>query len=104
MSWDFRMETQNFRHISVLLNECMEGLAIRPDGIYVDGTAGGAGHSSEIAKQLTTGRLIALDKDPDAVITASGRLSALIWEYPRFSSIHPNAVFPICMMPHWTCG
>ena len=72
------METQNFRHISVLLNECMEGLAIRPDGIYVDGTAGGAGHSSEIAKQLTTGRLIALDKDPDAVAVASERLA----QYP----------------------
>lgn len=66
-----------FHHIPVLLNECLEGLAIRPDGIYLDGTAGGAGHSSEIAKRLTTGRLIALDQDPDAVQTATQRLAGL---------------------------
>ncbi len=64
-----------FSHRPVLLDECIEGLAIRPDGIYVDGTAGGAGHSSEIAKRLTTGRLVALDKDPDAVKAASERLA-----------------------------
>lgn len=64
-----------FEHFSVLLQECIEGLSIRPEGIYVDGTAGGAGHSKEIARRLTTGRLIALDKDPDAVRTASERLS-----------------------------
>ena len=56
-----------FSHYSVMLSESIEGLAIRPDGIYVDGTAGGAGHSCEIAKRLTTGKLFALDKDPDAV-------------------------------------
>ncbi len=64
-----------FKHISVLLNECIEGLNIKPDGIYVDGTAGGAGHSIEIAKRLTTGRLIAVDKDPTAVKIASERLA-----------------------------
>ena len=64
-----------FQHIPVMLEPCMEGLNIRPDGIYVDGTAGGAGHSSEIARRLTTGRLISLDQDPDAVETASQRLS-----------------------------
>ena len=64
-----------FSHRPVLLDECIEGLAIRPDGVYVDGTAGGAGHSSEIAKRLTTGRLVALDKDPDAVKAASERLA-----------------------------
>ncbi len=69
------MSELNFQHISVLLNESIEGLNIKPDGIYVDGTAGGAGHSSEIAKRLTTGRLIALDKDPDAVKTATERLA-----------------------------
>ena len=54
----------------------MDGLAIRPDGIYVDGTAGGAGHSCEIAKRLSSGgRLIAIDKDPDAVAVASARLA-----------------------------
>ncbi|MBR3968182.1 MAG: 16S rRNA (cytosine(1402)-N(4))-methyltransferase RsmH [Clostridia bacterium] len=63
-----------FKHISVLLNETIDSLNIKPDGIYIDGTAGGAGHSSEIAKRLTTGRLIALDRDPDAVATASERL------------------------------
>ncbi|MCI8648525.1 MAG: 16S rRNA (cytosine(1402)-N(4))-methyltransferase RsmH [Anaerotruncus sp.] len=63
-----------FKHISVLLEECLDGLNIRPDGIYVDGTAGGAGHSRAIASRLTTGRLLALDKDPDAVQTATERL------------------------------
>ncbi len=70
------MEHTDFKHISVLLGECMDGLAIRPDGIYVDGTAGGAGHSCEIAKRLSSGgRLIAIDKDPDAVAVASARLA-----------------------------
>ncbi len=66
-----------FKHYSVLLNECLEGLAIKPDGIYADGTAGGAGHSCEIAKRLTTGRLIAIDRDPDAVKVATERLAGL---------------------------
>ena len=63
-----------FKHISVLLNETIESLNINPEGIYVDGTAGGAGHSSEIAKRLAGGRLIALDQDPDAVKIATERL------------------------------
>lgn len=63
-----------FVHKSVLLNEVIENLKIDPDGIYVDGTAGGAGHSSEIAKRLRNGRLIALDRDPDAVAVATERL------------------------------
>lgn len=63
-----------FNHYSVLLQECIEGLAIKPDGIYIDGTAGGAGHSSEIAKRLKTGMLYAFDQDPDAVAFASERL------------------------------
>ena len=63
-----------FSHISVLLNETIESLDIKPDGIYIDGTAGGAGHSREIAKRLTTGRLIAVDKDPDAIAVATERL------------------------------
>lgn len=65
----------DFKHISVLLDETINSLNIKPDGIYIDGTAGGAGHSSEIAKRLTTGRLIALDRDPDAIKVASERLS-----------------------------
>lgn len=66
-----------FKHFSVMLDECIEGLAIKPEGIYVDGTAGGAGHSKEIAKRLTTGRLIAIDRDPEAVKTATERLEGL---------------------------
>ena len=66
----------NFSHVSVLLNECIEGLDIKPDGIYVDCTVGGAGHSAEIAKRLTNGgRLIGLDRDPDAIKAATERLS-----------------------------
>ncbi len=64
----------DFKHISVLLDETINSLNIKPDGIYIDGTAGGAGHSREIAKKLTTGRLIALDRDPDAVKVATERL------------------------------
>jgi 16S rRNA (cytosine1402-N4)-methyltransferase len=64
-----------FHHISVLLDECIDGLAIKPDGIYVDGTLGGAGHSSQIAKRLTTGRLIGIDRDPVALKAAGERLA-----------------------------
>ena len=63
-----------FHHVSVLLEECIEGLNIRPDGIYVDGTLGGAGHSSRIAAKLTTGRLIGIDRDPVALKAAGERL------------------------------
>lgn len=71
---------EQFMHIPVLLNETIDALNIRPDGIYVDGTAGGAGHSREIASRLDGakgGRLIALDRDPTAVKTATERLSGL---------------------------
>ncbi|MBQ9087009.1 MAG: 16S rRNA (cytosine(1402)-N(4))-methyltransferase RsmH [Clostridia bacterium] len=64
----------NFSHRSVLLYECMEGLAIRQDGIYVDGTAGGGGHSAEIASRLGEGKLIAIDQDEAAIAAASARL------------------------------
>lgn len=63
-----------FSHRSVLLDECIEGLDIRNDGIYVDGTAGGGGHSFEIAKRLDGGRLIAIDQDEAAIAAASKRL------------------------------
>lgn len=63
-----------FEHSPVMLEECIEALNINPEGIYVDGTAGGGGHSSEIAKRLTSGRLISFDKDPDAVKAAGERL------------------------------
>lgn len=64
-----------FAHIPVMLNEVLDGLAIKSDGIYVDGTVGGAGHSSEIAKRLTSGRLIAFDKDEDALMASAERLA-----------------------------
>ena len=66
---------KEFHRISVLLNECLEGLDIKPDGIYVDGTLGGAGHSSQIAKRLRTGRLIGIDRDPIALQAAGERLA-----------------------------
>ena len=68
------MEEQVFSHVSVLLQECMDALCIKPDGIYIDGTAGGGGHSSEIASRLETGKLIALDRDMSAVKAAGARL------------------------------
>ncbi len=66
-----------FKHIPVLLDQCIDGLSIKPDGIYIDGTCGGAGHSREIAKRLSGGRLVGIDRDPDAVMTASERLKGL---------------------------
>lgn len=63
-----------FHHVSVLLQECIDGLAIKPEGIYVDGTLGGAGHSSRIAEALAGGRLIGIDRDPVALKAASERL------------------------------
>ncbi|MBQ6252257.1 16S rRNA (cytosine(1402)-N(4))-methyltransferase RsmH [Ruminococcus sp.] len=76
-----------FSHIPVMLEECLDGLNIRPDGIYVDGTAGGAGHSSAIAARLgEKGRLIALDRDPDAVAVATERLAV----YKNAKVFHRN--------------
>lgn len=76
-----------FHHVSVLLEECLTGLNIRPDGIYVDGTLGGAGHSSRIAAQLTTGRLIGIDRDPVALEAAGKRLTP--WQ-DRVTLVHAN--------------
>ena len=67
--------SKEFHHVSVLLDECIEGLNIKPHGIYVDGTLGGAGHSSQIAKRLTTGMLIGIDRDPVALAAAGERLA-----------------------------
>ncbi len=64
-----------FSHFSVLLNECIENLNIKPDGIYVDGTAGGAGHSSKIAEKLEGGLLIPIDQDEDAIKVVTERLA-----------------------------
>ena len=70
-------EKKEFSHRSVLLNECIDGLDIDPAGIYVDGTAGGGGHSFEIASRLTTGKLIAIDQDEAAIRAATKRLEPL---------------------------
>ncbi len=64
-----------FHHISVLLNEAVDGLSIKPDGIYVDGTMGGGGHSREIAKSLDRGKLIGFDRDKTAISVCKERLS-----------------------------
>ena len=76
-----------FHHVSVLLEACIEALNIRPDGIYVDGTLGGAGHSSRIAAKLTTGRLIGIDRDPVALKAAGERLKPFA---DRVTLVHSN--------------
>lgn len=76
-----------FHHISVLLDECIDALHIRPDGIYLDGTLGGAGHSSQIAQRLTTGRLISVDRDPVALQVARERLAPWM---DRVTLVHSN--------------
>lgn len=77
----------NFEHISVLLNECIENLNIKKNGVYVDGTMGGAGHSSYIAKNLNnTGRLICIDQDINAIKTGKERLSS----FTNVTFVHNN--------------
>ena len=78
---------ETFTHRPVLLRECIEALNIRPDGVYVDGTLGRAGHSAEIARRLTTGRLIAIDRDRAALEAAEERLAPWM---DRVTLIHGN--------------
>ena len=76
-----------FKHKSVLLNECIEGLNIKKEGIYVDGTLGGGGHSYEILRKLSpNGRLIGIDRDKDALNAASKKLN----EFNNFTTVHDN--------------
>ncbi|MBQ6272944.1 MAG: 16S rRNA (cytosine(1402)-N(4))-methyltransferase RsmH [Oscillospiraceae bacterium] len=75
------------RHVSVLLQECIENLNIRPDGVYVDGTLGLGGHSVEIVSRLTTGRLIGIDRDRSALARAGSRLSPYA---DRITLVHGN--------------
>ena len=77
----------DFKHYSVLLPETIEQLHIKEDGIYVDGTLGGGGHSYEIAKRLTTGRLIGIDQDYDALEAAGERLRPFA---DRVTLVHSN--------------
>ena len=74
-------------HVSVLLDECIENLSIRPDGVYVDGTLGMGGHSMEIAKRLSTGRLVAIDRDETAIARSKERLAR--WT-DRITFVHGN--------------
>ena len=76
-----------FHHVSVLLEECIEGLNIKPEGTYVDGTLGGAGHSSRIAAKLTTGHHIGIDRDPVALKAAGERLAPF---GDRVTLVHSN--------------
>ena len=76
-----------YTHKPVLLDECIEALHIRPDGIYVDGTLGRAGHSREIARRLTTGRLICIDRDQAAIDAAKERLAPWL---DRVTLVHSN--------------
>ncbi len=73
-----------FSHIPVLFNETIESLEVKPDGVYVDCTAGGGGHSAEIAERLTTGRLIAIDRDPDAIAVLKKRFDGV----PQVTVVH----------------
>ena len=79
--------SNEFHHVSVLLEECIDGLNIKPDGTYVDGTLGGAGHSSRIAALLTTGRHIGIDRDPVALKAAGERLEPYA---DRVTLVHSN--------------
>lgn len=79
----------DFHHVSVLLNECLDGLNIRPDGTYLDCTLGGAGHSSEIFKRLRGGRLFGIDRDADAIAAASARMHSLNPE-AEFTAVRGN--------------
>ena len=78
---------EDYGHRPVLLWECIDALAVRPEGIYVDGTLGRAGHSLELAKRLTTGRLIALDRDETALDAARKRLASYL---DRVTLVHSN--------------
>lgn len=81
------MSELTFSHIPVLLQETLDSLQIKPDGIYVDATAGGAGHSSKILEQLSEqGRLICMDQDPDAIQIIKERIGA----DPRVTVVHDN--------------
>lgn len=78
----------DFQHIPVLFYETVDALDIKPDGIYVDCTAGGGGHSAAVAEKLTTGRLISIDQDPEAIATLQKRFA----DNPKVTIVHDNFV------------
>lgn len=77
-----------FKHIPVLFNETIDALRVRPDGIYVDCTAGGGGHCAAVAERLTTGRIIAIDQDPEAIENLRERFT----DNSRVTIVHDNFV------------
>ena len=89
------------KHIPVLLQECLENLAIRPDGIYLDGTLGLGGHSFEIASRLTSGRLICLDKDDFALRSAADRLAPF---RERITFVHSDFRYASDVVSSLGCG
>ena len=88
-----------FNHISVLKEESIVGLNIKPDGVYVDCTTGGAGHSLEIAKKLTTGRLICFDKDTDALTVAKESASVSLSKQINLPVVSCFAISSECPPP-----
>ena len=81
------MTVENFNHVPVLLEECINGLSIKEDGIYVDGTLGGAGHSSQIVKRISEkGLLLGIDRDEEAICVAKEKLK----DYPNVKFVHDN--------------
>ncbi len=81
------MQMESFNHVPVLLEECIEGLQIQPDGIYVDGTLGGAGHSKQIVKRISEkGLLLGIDRDEEAICVAQERLK----EFSNVQFVHDN--------------
>ena len=89
------VEKQVFSHRSVLLDECIEALAIKPEGTYIDGTAGGGGHSFEIAKRLERGRLIAIDQD-EAAIAAAGKKLEMYGERAQVVRSNFSEIAEVC--------
>ena len=94
------MSEQVFSHKPVLLDECIETLAIRPEGVYLDGTLGRAGHSREIVRRLTTGRLICVDRDQAALDAAEERLApwrerVTLVPFTLFSLSLLHIIFPL---------
>lgn len=79
---------QDFKHIPVLFNETVDALNVKPDGIYVDCTAGGGGHSSAVAEKLTTGKLVSIDQDPEAIAVLTKRFE----NNPNVVVVHDNFV------------
>ena len=91
---------KDYGHKPVLLEECLQALAICPDGCYLDGTLGRAGHSLAILRRLTTGRLVGIDRDLAAIEAAGERLADF---QDRVTLVH-GGDSATCRTPRWICG